>query len=217
MIRTGILLLVFGLISTFAFGQNEKYSQRLIAYVNELDTAQSIATLSSLSYRFSRLGEIETQDWIPLYYSAYCNMRMGQKSKDASDIEGYFNEGLVFLEKAEGLCDANSELGTLKARIQLYLMGVDHMSYGPTFIGSAKTALEKAIEDDPNNPRAFLVMAYYYMHLPAFVGGSKKKACEFFQKASAVASGTPTDKSQSAYYPHWGYTSIDYYIGKECQ
>lgn len=216
MIKNCIIILGLSVICTAAFGQNEKYTQRLNTYVSELDTAQSVATLSSLAYRFSRLSEIETQDWMPLYYAAYCNMRIGQKTKDASEIEGYFNEGLTFLEKAEELCDANSETGALKARIQLYLMGVDHMAYGPTFIGSAKKALEKAIEDDPNNPRAYLVMAYYYKHLPAFVGGSKKKSCEFFHKASAVASATPTDKGQPEYYPHWGYSSINYYIEKAC-
>ncbi len=217
MIKNCFIILALALFSTIAVGQSEKYTARLNTYVGELDTAQSVATLSSLSYRFSRLSEIETQDWMPLYYAAYCNMRIGQKTKDASEIEGYFNEALTYLDKAEGLCDSNSETGALKARIQLYLMGVDHMAYGPTFIGSAKKSLEKAIEDDPNNPRAYLVMAYYYKHLPAFVGGSKKKSCEFFHKANAVAKATPTDKNEAEYYPHWGYSSITYYVEKACQ
>lgn len=73
-------------------------------------------------------------------------------------------------------------------------MGVDYMVYGFIFIGFVKKVLEKVIEDDLNNLRVYLVMVYYYKYLLVFVGGSKKKFCEFFYKVFVVVSVILMDK-----------------------
>ncbi len=205
---------IIGLISMSINAQDGQYEKKLTEYVQTLDTAKHISTFASLAYRFERMGQIKSQDWLPKYYAAYCKVRIAQRAKDAVEIEDLFKEGLKIIDTAEGICEDNSELKVLKGRIQLYLMGLDHMEFGPKYVGSAKALFTQSIELDPNNPRAYLMQGLYYLHMPGFLGGSRKKACEYLQKAQSVnAAVTPG----APYDPHWGGILIDHHLSNDCK
>jgi len=89
-----------------------------------------------------------------------------------------------FLEVAEKV-DNNSEVLALRANYyQAKLQGSPMMApyYGP----KAGNILEVALNEDPTNPRAYLLMGQNLFYTPAMFGGGADKAKPFLEKAAAL-------------------------------
>ena len=88
-------------------------------------------------------------------------------------------------------------------------MMVDPMSRFMTEGASAQTALAKAEQLDPQNPRISILKAEDLYYTPAQFGGSKEKGLELFQKALDQFN---TYKTKSNIDPNWGKSEAEYFL-----
>jgi tetratricopeptide (TPR) repeat protein len=82
-------------------------------------------------------------------------------------------------------------------------ISVSPMMRGRSYSQKAEASFEKAIELNPENPRAYYLWGQNVMNTPSFFGGGKEKACPIFQKAKAKYEAYEAGNSIS---PRWGET-----------
>lgn len=173
--------------------------------VIRLDKASSVADYEALEREFSGIAARKA-DWLPYYYAAYCNAKIGFLYRDSGErIEPYSKRGEEQALKARSLLDTVtqqrelSELYTVISMVYRTRIFISPMRYGRKFGMLSGQYLQKAKELNPQNPRAMYVEALIKYYTPGMWGGdknlAKQLASESLAKLQHVTAGTA---------PHWG-------------
>ena len=165
--------------------------------------AKTPEELQVVTSTIERIALSNPTEWLPTYHAAYYNSqvfwRSGKKGCDSC-----LEQMDKFLTAAEKL-DNNSEVLTLRANYyQAKLQGSPMMApyYGP----KAGNILEVALNVDPKNPRALLLMGQNLFYTPAMFGGGADKAKPFLEKAAKLFAEADTATSIQ---PSWGKRESD--------
>lgn len=188
----------------FTFAQNGDYTTRLEASVKQLDQAKSVSDFQALEKTFVQLGNAQKTEWLPYYYSAFCNAKIGFLLQDDGEkIEPYSVRGEAQIKKSESLAKGDSktlaEIYVVQAMIYRTKVFISPMTMGRQYGPLSDQFLKKAQKLDPENPRAIYLDAWTKYYTPKLWGGDKDLAKELagkaIQKLPATASGAA---------PHWG-------------
>ena len=71
-----LIILAFG-FSTALFSQSEAYYNKMRQTFQLMDSAKSTQDFQEVSATFERIGDAEKNQWIPYYYAALCQTRIG--------------------------------------------------------------------------------------------------------------------------------------------
>ncbi len=192
-----LIVLIFVFANNFLTAQ-VSWEAPLQAQLTTGEQAKTVEELQVVASALERIALSNPTEWLPAYHAAYYNSqvfwRAGKKG-----CEVCLDQMDKLLTTAEKL-DNNSEVLALRANYyQAKLQGSPMLApyYGP----KASNILEVALNEDPNNPRALLLMGQNLFYTPAMFGGGADKAKPFLEKASkifAAADTTPTIQ------PSWG-------------
>ena len=141
-----------------------------------LDTASAPATFIMLANNFDRIGKAEKKQWQPFYYAAFCYAIMAANVPDKSKIDYLAEKAVSYLASADALEKNNSEISSLHGMILYTRLLVDPISRWQTMGKEASDLLIKAKQQDPANPRPYLVEARAKLHTPEGMGGGPKAA-----------------------------------------
>ncbi len=176
----------------------------LQAQLTAAKQAKTPEELQVVTSTIERIALSNPTEWLLAYHAAYYNSqvfwRSGKKGCDAC-----LEQMDKFLTTAEKL-DNNSEVLTLRANYyQAKLQGSPMMApyYGP----KAGNILEVALNVDPKNPRALLLMGQNLFYTPAMFGGGADKAKPFLEKAATLFA--EADETTSSIQPNWGKRASD--------
>jgi len=208
--RAIIILCAALFTATNIYAQND--AQQLQQNVTKLDKAVTVKDYQQLANDFERLaGTLKTQ-WLPYYYAAYCNAKIGWLSKDDPDnIEGFANKADVQIKKAQSVLDTTTQKKEL-AEVYCVLSMVNRAkvfmnpaTYGPQFgpIATRYVLLAKSI--DTANGRALYLDGWEKFVTPKMWGGDKVKAKELLLQARQKLSADNT----SGIEPHWGKKEVE--------
>lgn len=191
-----LVLTVCGVLGARA--QSDKFTQAMQQKLALLDSAKTPADLQTASAAFERIAEAEKTQWLPYYYAALAQARIGfsDKSADKDVIAGKVSE---LLNKAEAL-DKNADLCTVRNMAATLQLTVDPMNRWQTFGPQAAAALQTGMKLDPNNPRLYYLQGMSLYGTPPQFGGGKDKAKPLFEKAVELGKAEPV----KPLYPHWG-------------
>ncbi|WP_276503239.1 hypothetical protein [Terrimonas pollutisoli] len=141
-----------------------------------LDTAAHPATYAVLANNFERAAETAKTFWQPFYYASLCHaiMAMGVKEKDKIDPLAAKAEAL--LEKAIVLSPDNSEILALQAMIVNTRILADPMARWKDYSVQSTELLKRSREQDPANPRPYLIEARTKLFTPGALGGGADAA-----------------------------------------
>lgn len=179
-------------------------SDALQQAVSKLDQAQTLKDYTALEKTFS--GITAQPAWLPPYYAALCNARIGFLLQDDGDkIEAFSNRGEEQAQQALSLLDSNTqkkelaEVYTVLSMVYRTKVFINPMTYGRKYGVLSGQMLQKAQTLEPGNPRALYVAAWVKYYTPKMWGGdkelAKKLATESLQKLTNPGTGV---------YPHWG-------------
>jgi tetratricopeptide (TPR) repeat protein len=163
-----------------------------------LDSAKTTQDFQSVSNAFERIGDAEKTQWLPYYYAALAQTRIGwlDKSVDKDQLAIKIN---ALCDKAEAL-DKNADLYTIRNMVATQQMMVDPSTRWQTYGQQASEALQKGMEMDPNNPRLYYLQGQSVFNTPPAYGGGKDKAKPIFEKAIELFK----KESPKPLYPSWG-------------
>jgi len=188
--------------TTIASAQDAKFQSAMKNNIAALDTSfRNSQNLLSVANNFERIAMAEKTQWLPYYYAAYALVNYGFMSTDKSKTDQFADRAELLAMKADSLSRNNSEISCLKSMIASVRLMVNpmerFMEYGP--ISGAE--LEKAIAQDPSNPRPYLLKGQSLKYTPEQFGGGCKKASEQLNIAKEKFENF---KPASDLAPDWG-------------
>jgi hypothetical protein len=188
----------------FTFAQNGEYITQLEASVKKLDQAKSVGDFQSLEKTFVQLGNTQKTEWLPYYYAAFCNAKIGFLLQDDGEkIEPYSVRGEAQIKKSESLAKGDgkvlAEIYVVQAMIYRTKVFISPMTMGRQFGPLSDQFLKKAQKLDAENPRAIYLDAWTKYYTPKLWGGDKDLAKELAGKAVQKLAATTF-----SVMPHWG-------------
>ncbi|GAB3546641.1 tetratricopeptide repeat protein [Spirosoma fluminis] len=202
------------IISYAAFAQSDKYQKAMKRNVAHFDTVRTSSTMLTLMNSFDRIASAEKTQWLPYYYAGMCAMNLANQEKDKNLVDGWADKADAFVSKADSLSPNNSEVSCLRATVHFARINVDFMSRGPKYSALGGEALQQALTQNPNNPRAMVVLAQLKRSAPEGYGGDKAMSCQLAARAAQLfAQSAP---NASSIEPHWGQSSAQQ-IMKKCE
>lgn len=194
-------LLFFGMLLTVAtaFSQSAKYADAMKANLSLSNSAKEPADFQAAAAAFERIGNAEKNQWLPFYYAALTQLRMGMMDKEA-DKDGIAKKVYELIDKAEAI-NKNSELATLRYMNATLQLIVNPMERWQKFGAEAEAAYQSGIALDANNPRLYYLKALSLLNTPPQFGGGMEAAKPLLEKAVAAR-----DKSKTTdeLLPKWG-------------
>ena len=202
------------LISSASFSQSSKYAPAMQNNLAALDTAfRTPANLLSLANNFERIANSEKNQWLAYYYAAYCQVNCGYFEKDNSKKDAYADKATALINIADSLNPNNSEISCIKSMIGTCHMMVNPMQRFMQYGEDINTNMEKAMEQDPNNPRPYLLKGQGLRYTPEQFGGGCATAKPELQKA---LDKFVTFKPASELHPSWGKARVEQLMA-ECK
>ena len=198
------------LIAVAANAQSDKYASAMQANIALLDSAKTTADFENVTNAFVRVGDAEKTQWLPYYYAALAQTRIGWTDKN-SDKDQLAEKIKPLVAKAEAI-EKNAELCTITNMAATQQMLVDPQSRWQTYGMEASAALQTGMQLDATNPRLYYLQGMSIFGTPEQFGGGKDKAKPVFQKAVDLYK---TFKVKPL-YPNWGQKEATDMLAK-CQ
>jgi tetratricopeptide (TPR) repeat protein len=193
-----ILMLV---LVNFGFANDGKYEQAMKKNIEAVYKAQSVEELQQAVNAFERIATVEKNHWEPQYYTAFGYIMMANREKDGGKKDQYLDQAIAALDKAKVIAPEESELITLEGFAHMIRVTVDPASRGAQFGARAMQAYGKAAALNPENPRAFALMAQMQYGTAQFFGSSTTEACATLDKSLEKFDAF---KSENPLAPQWG-------------
>ena len=209
-----IFLSIFCIFSLVTLAQSEKYLGAMKKNIALLDSAYAKPDyFTSLANTFERIGTTEKTEWLPFYYAAYCRVNYAFMQKDPSGNDGISAKATALINTADSLQPNNSEISCVKSMIASVQMLVNPQQRFMQYGAASQKELQKAMQQDPTNPRPYMLKGQSLKYTPEQFGGGCKTALPQLEIAMEKFTSF---KAVSEIYPSWGksYTGD---IIKQCK
>ena len=178
-----------------------KFIEAMQKNIQAVYTAQSIDELQSAVNAFERIGGAEKTKWEPQYYAAFGYIMMCNRESDEAKKDAYLDLALTAIGKGRALVPEESELVALEGFVHMMRVTVDPASRGAQFAGLSVQTYQRALQLNPENPRALGLLAQMQFGTAQFFGSPTTEACETMK---ASLQKFETYKSENPLAPKWG-------------
>lgn len=206
------LTLIVALFSftTMSFAQDKaKFYSTMKPIATEINQAIFTESLQALSNKMERIATAESEEWLPNYWVAYCQITESLKEEDGDKKDLILDKAEEYLEKAIMLSPDNDELEFLQAYFANARMIVNPMTRWMKYGELMEKHLDRAKELNPENPRVPLLQAESLYYTPKMFGGGKDVAKPVFEEALTLFEKfTPKNEMM----PNWGEGNVRYYL-----
>ncbi|HYC83688.1 MAG TPA: tetratricopeptide repeat protein [Chryseosolibacter sp.] len=192
-------------VSTPVYSNDEKYVEAMQKNIKTVYEAATMEELQGAVNAFQRIAGVETDKWEPLYYAAFGNLMLCTREKDPAKKDQYIASAFELIAKAKAIADGESELYALEGFGMMLSVSVDPGTRGPQYAGRAVQAYEKALKLNPDNPRAWALLAQMQFGTAQFFGSSSAEACE---TNNTAASKFASFQSGNPLTPRWGNAMV---------
>ncbi len=189
--------------------ENPKYIRAMEKAVAGLDTLKTGAEWLERSNQFERIAQKEPGEWLPPYYVALCQIMIFNLDQDAAKYEALCAKTDQFLAVADSLEPNNSEILVLKSMAAGLHIRTNPMVNGQKYGPLANMTLEKALQLDPENPRAYMQKGMGLFFTPPQWGGDPAKGKELMEIA---AQKFETFQPATSIHPSWGKSANAYVL-----
>lgn len=196
-----------------AIGQAEQFEEIRQTIETAVDSLQpeKLIELNSRLASLTKSQDPQVRKYT-YYYRGYSNYRLQNSFPQIEEDqkEKYLDAAVEMFEKAVALdsnfAEAQAMLGScygMKASSGFFA----GMKYGP----KSSSALKRALELAPGNPRVVLLDAIGTLFKPGVFGGSTEGAIEGFQKASELYKNW---QPPNEFAPRWGDAEVYAWLGQ---
>lgn len=205
-------LLVSVLLSLLSYlSAQTPYENAMNSAMENWKKAKTAKEVIAVSNQFERIANKESDNWIPGYYAILTRVT----NAFALEKEEAFNE----LEKVESdyqnlveISD-NDEVKVLKGMFLTVKVAKDPMIYAPTLSEEIMKTYQIALKENPENPRAMLILAEYEMEGAKYWGKDPKSYCSEIEKSIELFK---SEKSKD-FSPKWGLERAEQVFETNCK
>jgi hypothetical protein len=207
---------IFFIVTNFLQGHSiqaqNNYNQQMQAAVTKLGQAAAVKDYQQLAGEFESIAQQEKKGWLPYYYAAFCNAKIGWiYQEDGDRIEPFADKAEIDIKKSESLIDTAvqkkelSEVYCVLSMVNRARVFINPMSYGRQYGPVASQYIKLALKENLDNPRANYLDGWEKYSTPKLWGGGKKKAKELLELAKHQLTSNPGNDIN----PHWGLKEVD--------
>ncbi len=196
------LALAAFLLTTTLFAQSEKFVAAMKKNIAGIDSGfKDHAYLLTIANNFERIATAEKTEWLPYYFAAFCQVNYGMFEQDKSKVDAIADKATWLINVADSLAPNNSEISCIKSMIASCHMMVNPMQRWQEYGAESSSNMEAAMQQDPANPRPYLLKGQGLRYTPEqFGGGCKTAIVELKTAVEKFETFTPV----SDIYPNWG-------------
>ncbi len=180
---------------------NEKFVKAMEKALAGMDTLKTAEQWQESANAFERIALKEPKEWLPAYYVALGHNMAFNLTQDQSKQELMAKRAELFINAADALNPDHSEIYVLKSMVSSLFIRLNPMVNGQKYGPVAAAQLEKAMQLDPENPRAYMQKGLTLFFTPAQWGGDKVEGKRMFETASTKFAAF---KAASSIHPVWG-------------
>jgi hypothetical protein len=181
---------------------DKNFTGRMEAQVGKFKGLKEVADWKSQSVAFNSISKDYPSEWLPSYYEGYCLLQAGMASAENDEADKLFDQALTSLEAASAKSPDNSEINVLMSWVYSMKIVIDPASRGYELGMKSAELTSLAMEQNPDNPRPYLLQGLAAMYTPKEYGGSEDRAKELLNMAIQKYETHP---AKSAIDPSWGY------------
>ncbi len=204
-----ILFLFLSVNAGLLAQSNEKYTKAMEKALAGMDTLSKGDQWLAKSNVFERIAQKEPAEWLPPYYVALCQIMIFNLDQNAEKYAALCEKTDQFLAVADSLQPNNSEIYVLKSMAAGLHIRMDPMVNGQKYGPLAGMTQEKALQLDPENPRAYMHKGMSLFFTPPQWGGDPVKGKELMETA---VTKFETFKPASTIHPSWGKSTNNYIL-----
>jgi len=171
MILIAMVVLTAGTVQ----GQNDKFTNAMLAIMQKSATAQTIEEHQDVANSFARIAAAEKDEWTPLYYAAMSNLMISFMDISADQKEKLITLATSQIDEGLKLKPEESELMVLKLLSYYGRMSLNPMD-AMYLLGEANALTDRMKSLDPDNPRIYLEQAEALYNMPPEFGGGGEAA-----------------------------------------
>lgn len=202
------------LTSNVLLAQDSKYVSAMKANITAMDTSFTYPdNFINIANNFERIGLAEKDKWLPYYFASLCVVNNSFMQPDKSKVDELADRAAALLDKASALVQNNSEISCLRSMIASTRLMVNPMQRYMEYGTASAAELEKAIAEDPTNPRPYYLKGQALKYTPAQFGGGCPPAME---QLNIAMEKFKTFKPASEISPNWGKSSTER-VMNECR
>ena len=150
---------------------------------------------------FERIAKAEEEEWLPNYYVAQINSLKSWNEKDEAVLKAQLDKAQEHLDIAMTKSEDNAELLIMQAQVLTNWVAFDGMTYGMKYGQKISELYAKALELEPENPRAAFCKAEWDMGSAKYFG---KDTAPYCAAITASLELFDTFKPESEFHPNWG-------------
>lgn len=203
--KSHFISVFFVLLSLSGFSNNS-YVLMMSKSIEKLFQASSIPEYIEVANQFERISKIETEEWLPLYYSSFAYVMISFQETENARKDAALDQAQKCLDQAFRIESGESELYVLQAFIYPSRINIDPMGRGAIYMGALNKSLEQALGLNSENPRAYYLRATMTLHMPEAFGGGAAKALPLLLLAKEKFEHF---QPKSAIHPNWGKEMCD--------
>ncbi|KXK05491.1 hypothetical protein FBQ84_08890 [Ignavibacteria bacterium CHB1] len=208
-----VLIVLFSLTAVYFAKADDFFDAMLEAKKNLYEATESGNEGDIIKARgqFERIRQLNQDVWLVDYWIAMADYNIAMIGSGENDMEKVKKYTKLGLERIDGSIlqrydFADSYVLQLMLIFNRWMYESDQMESIMSATQSAETA---ALENDPNNPRYWLVKGISQFYTPEPFGGGVDNALVSFAKSESLFK---TFVPESEIYPDWGEEIINGYI-----
>jgi hypothetical protein len=212
-----IILMTLALASSTLFSfLNPGYEEKMKATLKELESSKTVTSLKSAANTFERISKTEQKEWLPLYYSANIHVMLIYRDTTATlaQKDQYLDYAEQLVERMEEISPKEAEVQVLKSFLVLSRIGLSPQDRGPAMYQGYTSALEKAVEYGPGNPRVKYMILAKDVGQAGYFGQDTTPYCD---PMKALLESWDTHTVVSDIHPKWGKSELQGLIGQNCK
>jgi hypothetical protein len=189
--------------SANASSAGDAYQQAMQATLEQLDSAESISDYQDVSNKFQRIASAEQDEWLPYYYAGLTQVYMSfQKGLDSDQRDEILEEAKTMASKADDLSPDNVEILILEGYINMAKLSVNPAIRGMLLTPKVNAQFGKAMEMDPENPRAAAMLARMKYGTAQFFNSSTEESCKLAHRSLTLYGAEEAE--ERGILPSWG-------------
>jgi len=178
-----VILLLGMVVAIAAYAIEPNYEKAMVRSLEKLDQAQTPDEFQDVANRFTRIGEAESDKWLPFYYASYAMTIAAIVVEDPTSKDGYLDAAQKHLDTTSQMEHDSTEVLALQGFVYMIRITVDPATRGMQFSGLSDQYFTQAAGISPENPRVLYLQAQLSYGTAQFFGSDTSEACTMNDKA----------------------------------
>lgn len=169
-----------------SFNVNAQAKDPVLALVAQYEVASDFTEKREVIQQLEQFTGANAESWLSSYYTALFLAESSFEAENLSAKDDLISQSKKYVNMTASRNGDLSELFALRGFITMAELAADPESRGQFMMLEVVKSLTKAIDENPNNPRAYLFLAQMQFGVAEFMGTPTQQACGYAKQSLSM-------------------------------